>query len=166
METFSALLDICAGNSPVNEFRAQRPVTRSFELFFNLRLNKRLSKQSWDWWFETPSRSLWHHCNERKEHSKQKWQHTKNVTNWSLEDLGLILKIQFSILFNDWYLQYDNVLGWMSRDLTDDMLTLVRAMAWFRQATSRYLNQYWPRAVSPYGVTRPQCVKIQIESHP
>ena len=27
-------------------------------------LNKRLSKQSWCWWFETPSRSLWRHCND------------------------------------------------------------------------------------------------------
>ena len=44
METFSALLAICAGNSPVpGEFPAQRPVTRSFYVFFNLRLNKRLS---------------------------------------------------------------------------------------------------------------------------
>ena len=47
METFSALLAICAGNSPVTgEFPAQRPVTRSFGVFFYLRLNKRLSKQS------------------------------------------------------------------------------------------------------------------------
>ena len=46
METFSALLAICAGNSPVTgEFAAQRPVTRSFDVFFDLRLNKRLSKQ-------------------------------------------------------------------------------------------------------------------------
>ena len=37
----------------------QRPVTRSFDVAFNLSLNKRLSKQSWDWWFETPSHSLW-----------------------------------------------------------------------------------------------------------
>ena len=29
-------------------------------------LNKRLSKQSWGWWFETPSRSLWRHCNENR----------------------------------------------------------------------------------------------------
>ena len=42
----------------------QRPVARSFDVFFDLRLNKRLSKQSWGWWFETPSRSLWRHCNE------------------------------------------------------------------------------------------------------
>ena len=63
-KTFSALLAFCAGNSPATgEFPAQRPVTRSFGVFFDLRLNKRLSKQSWDWWFETPSRSLWRHCN-------------------------------------------------------------------------------------------------------
>ena len=48
METFPALLAICAGNSPVlGEFPAQRPVTQSFDVFFDLRLNKRLSKQSW-----------------------------------------------------------------------------------------------------------------------
>ena len=46
METFSALLAICAGNSPVpGEFPTQRPVTRSFDVFFDLRPNKRLSKQ-------------------------------------------------------------------------------------------------------------------------
>ena len=64
METFSALLTICAGNSSVpGEFPAQRPVTRSFDVFLDLRLNKRLSKQSWGWWFETLSRLLWGHCN-------------------------------------------------------------------------------------------------------
>ena len=47
METFSALLAICAGNSPVpGELPAQRPVTRNFDVFFHLRLNKRLSKHS------------------------------------------------------------------------------------------------------------------------
>ena len=62
METFSALLAICAGNSPVpGEFPAQRPVTRSFDVFFDLHLNTRLSKQSWGWWFETLSRPLWRH---------------------------------------------------------------------------------------------------------
>ena len=64
METFSALLAICAGNSPVpGEFPTQRPVTRSFDLFFDLRQNKRLSKQSWGWWLETLSRPLWCHRN-------------------------------------------------------------------------------------------------------
>ena len=44
------------------------PVTRSFDVFFDLRLNKQLSKQSWGWWFETPSCSLWRHCNEEPVH--------------------------------------------------------------------------------------------------
>ena len=68
MKTFSALLAICAGNSPVTgEFPAQRPVTRSFDVSFDLRLNKRLNKQSWGWQFETQSRPLWGH---RKHHEK------------------------------------------------------------------------------------------------
>ena len=65
METFSVLLDFCAGNSPVTgEFPAQRPVTRSFDVFFDLHPNKRLSKQPWGWWLEKPSSQLWPHCND------------------------------------------------------------------------------------------------------
>ena len=53
------------GNSPVTgEFPTQRPVTRSFDAFFGLRLNKRLSEQSRSWWFETPTRPLWRHSND------------------------------------------------------------------------------------------------------
>ena len=45
METFFALLAFCAGNSLVTgEFPAQKPVTRSFDVSFNLRLNQLLSK--------------------------------------------------------------------------------------------------------------------------
>ena len=63
-QTFSALLALCVGNSPVIcEFPSQRPVTCGFDVFFYLRLNKRLSKQSRRWWFETPSHSLWRHWN-------------------------------------------------------------------------------------------------------
>ena len=66
METFSALQALCAGNLPVTgELPSQRPMTWSFDVFCNLRLNKRLSKQSWCWWFETLSRSLWRHCNAK-----------------------------------------------------------------------------------------------------
>ena len=65
METFSALLAFCAGNSPVpGEFPPQRPVTRGFDVFFDLCPNKRLSKQWWGWWFETLSCSLWRHSND------------------------------------------------------------------------------------------------------
>ena len=79
-ETFFALLALCAVNSPVTaEFPSQRPVTRSFVVFFYLRLNKRLRKQSWGWWFEMPSRSLWRHCNV-------KWSIYMRHWNWWLTD--------------------------------------------------------------------------------
>ena len=45
---------------------AQRTVTRSFDVFFDPRLNQRLSKQSWGWRFETLPRSLWRHCNGKE----------------------------------------------------------------------------------------------------
>ena len=89
MDTFSALLAICAGNIPVpGEFTAQRPVTRSFDVFFDLRLNKRLSKQSWGWWLERLSCPLWRHCNAM---GNQPWNHasthhmsgTRNLFNLS-----------------------------------------------------------------------------------
>ena len=65
METFSALLALCAGTSPVaGEFPAQRPMTRNFDVFFDLHPNERLSKQSWGRWFETPSSPLWRHSND------------------------------------------------------------------------------------------------------
>ena len=162
METFSALLAICVGNSPVSgEFPIQRPVTRSFDVFFDLRLykrlrkqwwgyrahcdvivmrsatmdtpatnlqpyenslhdvikwkhfprywpfvrgihlspvnsphkgqwryalmfsficafNKRLGKHSWGWWFETPWRPLWRHCNEKSSASVVKHHHASD----------------------------------------------------------------------------------------
>ena len=51
--TLSALLALCAGNS----------LHWSFDVFFDLCLNKRLSKQSRRRWFGMPSLSLWRHCN-------------------------------------------------------------------------------------------------------
>ena len=74
LEIFSALLAFvvrCSAslarfeaNSPVTgEFPSQRPLTRSFDVFFHLRLNQQLSKQWIHRWFETPSRWLWCHCN-------------------------------------------------------------------------------------------------------
>ena len=61
---FPSLLAFCVGNSLVTgEFPAQKPVTRSFEVFFDLRLNQQMSK--WKrWWFKTPSRPLWRHCKD------------------------------------------------------------------------------------------------------
>ena len=64
METFAMLLALCVGNSPAtSEFPSQRPMMRSFDVFFDLRLNLQLSKQSWHQWLETALHSLWCHCN-------------------------------------------------------------------------------------------------------
>ena len=88
METFSALLALFGENPPVTGgFPSQRPVTRSFDVFlyvFYLRLNKRLSKHSGRWWFETPSRSLWRHCND---------------SNW-LEDLVPVVPSLYTLYSN------------------------------------------------------------------
>ena len=103
METFSALLAICAGNSPVpGEFPTQRPVTRSFDVCY-LRLNKRLSKQWWGWWFETLSRPLWRHRNELDSGNKvwnpvliyAWWQHP--LYGWYNDLKGLFLQILMTL---------------------------------------------------------------------
>ena len=54
---------LCGEFTGPGEFPTQKPVTRNFDVFFYLRLNKRLSKQPWGCWFETPSWSLWRQCN-------------------------------------------------------------------------------------------------------
>ena len=60
---FRVIGPLC-GNSPfTGEFPTKWPVARGIDVFFDLRMNKRLSKQSWGWWFEAPSRPLWRHCN-------------------------------------------------------------------------------------------------------
>ena len=63
METFSVLLAF------VREIHRWIPLTKASDaelwFFFDLRLDKRLSKQSWGWWFETPPCPLWRHCNDK-----------------------------------------------------------------------------------------------------
>ena len=95
MEIFSALLALCAGNSPVTgEFPAQSPVTRSFNVFFDLCLNKQLRKQSRRLWFETPSRSLWRHCNENyflKSNTHSSVQANALILRWSVTFEGFAI---------------------------------------------------------------------------
>ena len=55
---------LCGEFTGPGEFPTQRPVTRNFDVFFDLRLYKRLSKQPRGWWFETSSWSLWRQCND------------------------------------------------------------------------------------------------------
>ena len=100
METFSALLALCAGNSPVTGvFHKQRPATRSFDVFFDLRVNKRLSKQLWGWWFETPVSSLRRHCNDKNAlyiGNERLWGQCKRITENSKVYLGKVTKLWLS----------------------------------------------------------------------
>ena len=94
METFSALLAICAWNSPaIGEFPAQRLVTQSFDIFFDLRLNTRLSERWWGWWFETPSCPLWRHCNDRL--ITINW---LQIAFWSVVSMMIIYTIKLWVL--------------------------------------------------------------------
>ena len=61
---------LCGEFTGPGEFPSQRLVMRSFDVFFDMRLNKRLSKQPWGWWFETSSWSLWRQCNVGKDSRK------------------------------------------------------------------------------------------------
>ena len=124
MEAFSALLAICAGNSPVTgEFPSQRTVTRRFDVFFYLCLNKRLSEQSWGWWFETPSRPLWRHCNVSHYKRSDWWRIyesvqwaisgsrrllTYSVRNRWLNQRWLIDNLTFRNIFNEAWVKADN----------------------------------------------------------
>ena len=92
-----------------------KPVTRNFDVYFDLRMNKWLSKQSWGWWFETPSRHcngicLWHHS------STQKWQRQKSICSWlkcpvhfmvTWRNMGCIIAFKRSRVFS-WMKRYEN----------------------------------------------------------
>ena len=57
------------------EFTGHRwiPRTKAIDVFFDLRLNKRMSKQWWGWWFVTSRHSLWRHFNVLSG-SLQRWE--------------------------------------------------------------------------------------------
>ena len=81
METFSALLAICAGNSPVTgEFPSQKPVTWS--LMFSLLCAWQNGLQSRYRWFETPTRSFWRHCNEHRHKQSLLIQFYPTIHTW------------------------------------------------------------------------------------
>ena len=79
------------------DFPTQRPVTRSFDVYFGLRPNKWLSKQSWGWWFETLSCSLWRHRNGKE------WTINMEIfkSGWILQCIG-IWNIIFLSTIRNW----------------------------------------------------------------
>ena len=87
--------------------------------------------------------------------------HAISLTHWPMrnfnEILGHVIFKQISEI-DGWGISCEIAPIWMSLDLTYDQSTLVRVMAWCRQATSHYLSQCWPRSLTSYGVTRPRWV--------
>ena len=79
---------LCGEFTGPGEFPAQRPVTRNFDVFFDLRLNKRLSKQPRGWWFDALSWSLWRHRNDSnlRVHSNlnDTTQFCSNLSDWTV----------------------------------------------------------------------------------
>ena len=86
---------------------------------------------------------------------RQQWTYTWNFSHEIFKQI---------LVIGDWGISCEIALTWKPQDLTDDKSTLVKVMAWCRQATSHYLSQCWPSSLSPYGVTRPQWVKSLISS--
>ena len=74
---------LCGECTGPGEFPTQRPVKQSFDVFFDLHFNKRLSKQPWGWWFETPW-SLWCQCNEIRRHPP----HVPPLLSWTYRGHG------------------------------------------------------------------------------
>ena len=73
--------------------------------------------------------------------------------------------VMLILMADVWGISYRMALRWMRLYLTDDKSSLVQAMAWCLQAISHYLNQCWPRSVSPYGASRPQSVQLRFGAH-
>ena len=89
---------LCGEFTGPGEFPTQR---RSFDVFFDLRLNKRLSKQWWGLWFETLSCPLWRHRNglETGQHWKGKFVSLTNL--WPLPVQSVITLPLLLIIFFD-----------------------------------------------------------------
>ena len=154
METFSTLLALCAGNLPVtSDFPSQRPVTRSFDIFFDLRLNKRLSKQSRRWWFGTLFHSLWRHCDAKtlnlqmscsdftpyditgcqKKYPSNCLQATCPRIHWPPGNSDENVNISQIIYCLIWDISCKIAQRWMSLNLSDDKSTLDQVVAWCPQ---------------------------------
>ena len=86
------------------------------------------------------------------------------LTHWPLGDIAMVFKVKFQNLLYR-IVACAIVMKLVSGeplDLADHKSTLIRVMAWCRQASSHYLNQCWPRFTTPNGITEPQAWHFQI----
>ena len=145
------------GISPVTgEFPAKRPVTRSFDVFFDLRLNKLLGKRSWGWWFETPSCSLWRHLNILGTRCISNYRHYFNVLSLQYDSLmgpvifvfqGLSGFENFSLMFMDHHTSNDSELQFMMKIKFDGNLDNI-----FNDGCIEHSEIHWRCYHSPFWI--------------
>ena len=83
---------------------------------------------------------------------------TGSMEIWMKKCRIIILKL-ISVI-GCWDISCEIALMWLPLYHANEQSTLVHVMAWCRQATSHYLSQFWPRFMSPCGVTRPHWYQI------
>ena len=66
--------------------------------------------------------------------------------------------IKNTLVIGGWGISCETDLIWMLLDYTYDQWTLFYVMTWCCQTTSHNLIHWWPRYLSPYGVTKPEWV--------
>ena len=111
--------------------RTQRPVTRSVGVFFDLRLNKRLSKQSRSWWFKTQSGSLWRHCNGLTKavlKIGQGWVITSHCFMWTYLITQALIAMIYAVLVQQ-------------APVAETVKRLPRSLWWFHVILQKLCNQ-------------------------
>ena len=125
---------LCGEFTGPGEFPAQRPVTRSFDVFFHLHPNKRLSKQSWGWWFETPSRSLWCHRNDvghfHGYESRMHWHMLMHSSGWTTQAATSTSRLISHIMYIDWLSWYRNFVNNNKGNVHDGWFWKIPASVW------------------------------------
>ena len=177
MGTFSALLVLCEGNPPITGgFPSQRPVARSFDIFFDLRLNKRLSKQSRHRCFETPSPSSWRHCNAKghqKTHSPSlKYKHCSLTSSFWSQSQGKFICVGGSGRFEGWF--ECRIFCWFRKGKSDKnlMVRFLTNWSWSKEGWPKkllwILNTYIYiyHTLTLQGImSTPQCIFINSSQH-
>ena len=137
---------LCGEFTGHGEFPTQRPVTQSFDVFFDL--NKRLSKQPWGWWFETPSWSLWRQCNVSTLRQRQN-------DRLFADDI-------FKRIFLNGNIKISNKISlkFVPTGLINNIPTLVLIMAWRLPGDKPLFEPMMVRSLTHICVTRPQSVKL------
>ena len=126
---------LCGEFTGPGEFPAQRPVTRSFDVPFDLRSNKRLSKQWRGWWFETQSCPLWRHRNDNTQgfpNFYHKW-----INSMSKSNGHFILFTNHNLYTNNTYLKYLKLYVIMNEKYMQESITMLMYM--YKQSSNELI---------------------------